>query len=140
MDRYKFLPLLSRILIGAPFLMSGLSKLGAYAATVAFITAVGMPVPPLAFIVAVVIEVGGGLSLLLGYRTRLVAFVLAVFAVVAAIYFHHDFGDQNQMIHFMKNLMITGGLLQITYFGAGMFSLDARVGRSKSPEAPLSAH
>ncbi|NPT55620.1 DoxX family protein [Paraburkholderia elongata] len=118
---------------------SGLSQLGAYSATVAYITAVGMPVPPLAFIAAVVIEVGGGLSPLLGYRARLVSFVLAVFAIVAGIYFHSNFGDQNQMIHFMKNLMIAGGLLQITYFGAGAFSLDARLGRSKSVVAPLVA-
>jgi putative oxidoreductase len=139
MDRYKFLPLAGRILIGVPFLMSGLSKLAAYAATVAYIKAVGMPVPPLAYMVAVIIEVGGGLSLLLGYRARLVSFVMAVFSVVAALYFHNNFGDQNQMIHFMKNLMMAGGLLQIAYFGAGAFSLDARLTRSKSLQSPLGA-
>jgi putative oxidoreductase len=61
MDRYKFLPLLGRILIGAPFVMSGLGKLAAYGATVGYIAAMGLPVPPLAFVVAVLTELGGGL-------------------------------------------------------------------------------
>ncbi|MFM0336988.1 DoxX family protein [Paraburkholderia fungorum] len=126
MEGYKFLPLLGRILLGAPFVMSGLSKLGAYAATVGYIAAVGLPVPPLAFIIAVVIELGGGLLLLSGYRVRLASLVMAVFCVATAVFFHHNFADQNQMIHFLKNVMMAGGLLQITYFGAGAFSLDGR--------------
>ena len=130
MESYKFLPLLGRILLGAPFLMSGLSKLGAYAATVGYIAAMGLPLPPLAFIITVAIEVGGGLLLLSGYRVRFAALVLAVFSVLAAVFFHRNFADQNQMIHFLKNVMMAGGLLQITYFGAGAFSLDARSHRS----------
>jgi len=130
MESYKFLPLLGRILLGAPFLMSGLSKLGAYAATVGYITMIGLPVPPLAFAASVAIEVGGGLLLLSGYRVRAASLVLAVFSVVTAVFFHRNFADQNQMIHFLKNVMMAGGLLQITYFGAGAFSLDARSGRS----------
>jgi putative oxidoreductase len=130
MESYKFLPLLGRILLGAPFLMSGLGKLGAYAATVGYITAIGLPVPPLAYFTAVAVEVGGGLLLLSGYRVRTASLVLAVFSVVTAVAFHHNFGDQNQMIHFLKNVMMAGGLLQITYFGAGAFSLDARSARS----------
>ncbi|QBR01577.1 DoxX family protein [Paraburkholderia pallida] len=136
MDSSRFFPLVGRILLGAPFLMSGLGKLAAYGTTVAFIKAVGMPVPPLAFIFAVCIEVGGGALLIAGYRARLVSFVLAVFSVVAASYFHRNFADQNQMIHFLKNLMIAGGLLQVTYFGAGAFSLD---GRTTSRNASLKA-
>jgi len=139
MESYKFLPLLGRILLGAPFLMSGLGKLGAYAATVSYITAMGMPLPPLSYIVAVVIEVGGGLLLLSGYRVRFASLVLAVFSVVAAVFFHRNFADQNQMIHFLKNVMMAGGLLQITYFGAGAFSLDARSERSAPHASSLSA-
>ena len=135
MERYKFLPLLGRILLGAPFLMSGLSKLGAYTATVGYISAVGLPVPPLAFAVAVIIEVGGGLLLLSGYRVRFASLVMAVFCLVTAICFHRNFGDQNQMINFLKNVMMAGGLLQITYFGAGAFSLDARFAES-TPRKP----
>jgi putative oxidoreductase len=126
MESNKYVPLLGRILLGAPFLMSGLGKLGAYAGTVGYIAAVGLPVAPLAFIVAVAIEVGGGLMLLSGYRVRPASLVMAVFSLVTAFFFHHNFADQNQMIHFLKNVMIAGGLLQITYFGAGAWSLDAR--------------
>ncbi|MGH8779976.1 DoxX family protein [Paraburkholderia sp.] len=126
MNSYKFLPLLGRILIGAPFLLSGFSKLAAYAATVGYISAMGLPAPSLAYIVAVVIEVGGGLLLLSGFRVRFASLVLAVFAIATAVFFHHNFADQNQMIHFLKNVMMAGGLLQITYFGAGAFSVDAR--------------
>jgi putative oxidoreductase len=139
MDRYKFLPLLGRILIGAPFVMSGLGKLAAYGATVGYIAAVGLPVPPLAFILAVMTELGGGLLLISGYRARTVSLAMAVFCVVTAMFFHHNFADQNQMIHFLKNVMMAGGLLQIAYFGAGAFSLDARLGRVGSRASTLSA-
>jgi len=139
MERYKFLPLLGRILLGAPFVMSGLGKLGAYAATVGYIAAIGLPVPPLAFIAAVVIELGGGLLLLSGYRVRFAPLVLAVFCVATAVFFHRNFTDQNQMIHFLKNVMMAGGLLQIAYFGAGAFSLDERSGRAASRFTPLNA-
>ncbi|GAU02119.1 LysR family transcriptional regulator [Burkholderia stabilis] len=136
MDRYKYLPLLGRILIGAPFLMSGLSKLAAHAATVGYIASVGLPAPSLAFVVAVLVEAGGGLLLMSGYRARPVALAMALFSVVTAVFFHHNFADQNQMIHFLKNVMMAGGLLQITYFGAGAFSLDARIGRAALRIAP----
>jgi len=134
-ERFKFLPLLGRIMLGAPFVMSGLGKLGAYSATVGHIAAVGLPVPPLAFAVSVLIELGGGLLLLSGYRARFVALGMAVFCLVTAMFFHHNFADQNQMIHFLKNVMMAGGLLQIAYFGAGAFSLDARFGRAVSLSA-----
>ncbi len=71
-------------------------------------------------------EVGGGLLLLVGLRTRIVAIWLATFTIATAVFFHNNFADQNTMIHFLKNLMITGGLLQIVAFGATRFSLDAR--------------
>lgn len=136
MDRYKYLPLLGRILIGAPFLMSGLSKLAAHAATVGYIASVGLPAPSLAFVVAVLVEAGGGLLLMSGYRARPVALAMALFSVVTAVFFHHNFADQNQMIHFLKNVMMAGGLLQIAYFGAGAFSVDARIGRAALRIAP----
>lgn len=131
MERYKFLPLLGRIMIGAPFVMSGLGKLGAYAATVGYIAAMGLPVPPLAFLVSVLIELGGGLLLLSGYRVRFTSVAMALFCLATAVFFHHNFADQNQMIHFLKNVMMAGGLLQIAYFGAGAYSLDRRLGRSE---------
>jgi putative oxidoreductase len=128
----RFLPLTGRILLALPFLMSGLSKLGAYSATVGYITSVGLPAAPLAWLVAVVVEIGGALLLLSGYRVRLASAVLAVFCFAAAVSFHRNFADQNQMIHFLKDIMMAGGLLQIVYFGAGPLSFDARFGRAQA--------
>ena len=125
-DNTRYLPFAGRALIGAVFLMSGLSKLAAYGATTTIIAAAGLPLPPAAWLVAVVVEGGGGLLLLLGLRVRLVALVLATFTVATAVFFHRNFADQNQMIHFLKNLIIVGGLLQIVHFGAGAVSLDNR--------------
>jgi putative oxidoreductase len=132
MENIGFIPLLGRVLIGLPFLMSGLGKIAAYGATTAYIASVGLPLSPLGWAIAVAFEVGGGLLLLLGFRAREVASGLALFTLVTAICFHTSFADQNQMIHFLKDLMIAGGLLQIAYFGAGRYSLDARI--SRDPE------
>jgi putative oxidoreductase len=127
----RYLPLLGRILIGLPFAMGGLSKLGAYGPTTAMIAAVGLPVPPLAFAVAVLVELGGGLLLIAGYQVRLVATAMALFCFVTAVSFHSNFADQNQMINFLKNVMMAGGLLQIVAFGAGALSLDSRFSRGR---------
>ena len=120
----RYLPFIGRILIGLPFAMSGLSKLAAYSQTTAMIAAAGLPFPPLAFVVAVAVELGGGLLLVLGYHVRPIALALAVFSVVAAVSFHSNFADQNQMIHFLKDVMLAGGLLQIVAFGAGAISIE----------------
>lgn len=125
----RFLPFAGRLLIGGIFLMSGLSKLPAYTYITAAISGAGLPFAPLGFAVALVVEIGLGLMLAIGYRTRAVAFGLAIWCVVTAIFFHRNFADQNMMIHFLKNLMMAGGLLQIVHFGAGAVSLDARAGR-----------
>ena len=121
----RYLPLLGRVMIGAPFLLSGLGKLMAHDATVAYIGSVGLPLPQLAWIIALLVEIGGGALLMSGYRARPVALVMAVFALATALSFHRNFADQNQMIHFLKNVMLAGGLLQIVYFGAGPLSVDA---------------
>jgi putative oxidoreductase len=122
----RYLPFLGRLMIGLPFAMSGLGKLAAYGPTTGMIGAAGLPFPPLAFAVAVAVEMGGGLLLIAGYRTRAVAAGLALFSLATALAFHANFADQNQMIHFLKNVMMAGGLLQITAFGAGALSLDNR--------------
>ena len=115
-----------RVLISAIFILSGISKLAAPAATIGYIDAVGLPFAPLAFAAAVAIEVVGGIALIAGFKTRWVAALLALFSVVTAIAFHANLADQNQFIHFFKNIAIAGGLLQIVAFGAGALSLDAR--------------
>ena len=125
----RFLPFTGRLLIGGIFLMSGLTKVPAYAGTTAVISRAGLPLAPLGFVIALVVEIGLGLLLLLGYRARPAALGLAIWCLVTAIFFHSNFADQNVMIHFLKNLMIAGGLLQIVHFGAGPLSIDNRVGR-----------
>ncbi len=135
MDTTRYLPFVGRLLIGLPFAMSGLGKLAAFGPTTAMIAAVGLPVPPLAFVVAVVAELGGGLLLVAGYQARIVAAALALFSIATAVSFHSNFADQNQMIHFLKNVMMAGGLLQIAAFGAGALSLDNRVAKARGTSA-----
>jgi putative oxidoreductase len=120
----QYLAFIGRVLIGVPFAMSGLGKLVTYGATTAKIAAVGLPFAPLAFAVAVAVELGGGLLLVLGYRVRPIALALAVFSLATAVSFHSNFADENQMIHFLKNVMMAGGLLQIAAFGAGTISIE----------------
>ena len=124
------LPLVGRILVATIFILSGLSKIGAPTATQGYIAAMGLPAPLLAYIGAIVMELGGGLLLLAGYRTKVVAAALAVFSIVTAFVFHHALADQNQMIHFLKNLAMAGGLLQFVAYGAGRISLDSRISSS----------
>lgn len=118
--------LIGRVLISALFILSGVSKLAAPAMMIGYIGSVGLPFPQLALALAIIVELGGGLALIAGYRTRVVAAALAVFSVATALAFHNALADQNQFIHFFKNIAMAGGLLQIVAFGAGRFSLDAR--------------
>jgi putative oxidoreductase len=118
--------LIGRVLLSAIFILSGFSKVAAPAMMVGYIGSVGLPFPQLALALAIVVEIGGGLALIAGYRTRTVAAVLAVFSVFTALAFHNALGDQNQFIHFFKNIAMAGGLLHVVAFGAGRFSLDAR--------------
>jgi putative oxidoreductase len=126
MSTPTYLPALGRLLIAVIFVMSGLSKIAAPANTIAYIQSAGAPFAPAAYAIAIIVEVIGGLALVAGFQTRAVAAVLAVFTLATAILFHNNLADQNQMIHFLKNIAITGGLLQVIAFGAGAFSLDNR--------------
>ena len=126
------LPVIGRLLLAAIFLISGIGKLAAPDMTIGYIGAMGLPFPTLGYLIALFVEIGGGALLVLGYQTRLVALVLAVFSIVTGLAFHHAVGDQNQLIHLLKNFALAGGLLQVVAFGAGAFSLDNR----KAP-APL---
>ncbi|WP_207272167.1 DoxX family protein, partial [Pseudomonas sp. GW460-12-10-14-TSB1] len=111
--------LIGRVLLSAIFILSGFSKVAAPAAMVGYIQSVGLPFPQLALGIAIAVELGGGLLLIAGYRTRLVALGLAVFSVATALAFHNNLGDQNQFIHFFKNIAMAGGLLQVVAYGAG---------------------
>lgn len=122
----RFVPLVGRILLAVIFLLSGVNKVFAPGPTQAYIAAAGLPVPLLAYIVALVVEIGGGVLLVIGWQTRWAALALAAFTLVAAFGFHSNFAEQNQMIHFLKNVAIVGGLLQVFAFGPGAFSIDKR--------------
>jgi len=120
--------LIGRVLLSVIFILSGFSKLAAPAMMIGYIGSVGLPLPHVALALAIIVEIGGGLALIAGYRTRTVAAVLALFSVFTALAFHSALADQNQFIHFFKNIAMAGGLLQVVAFGAGRFSLDARRG------------
>lgn len=120
------IPVIGRVLLAAIFIISGLGKLAAPAATMGYIASTGLPFAPLALAIAIGVELGGGLLLVLGAKTRLVAAGLAVFSIVTGLAFHNAVGDQNQMIHLLKNFAMAGGLLQVVTFGAGAYSFDNR--------------
>lgn len=125
-NKYPALPFVGRSLLAAIFIISSFGKIAAPEATQGYIASVGLPAPVLSYLAAVAMELGGGVLLLVGYRTRLVAAGLAAFSIISAIVFHHALGDQNQLFHFLKNLAMAGGLIQVVAFGAGAFSLDNR--------------
>lgn len=125
------LALVGRLLLAILFVTSGFSKISGFEGTVGYITAHGLPLPAFAAVVAIVIELGGGLALVFGFVTRWAALTMAVFTVAAAVFFHNFWAvpaDQvmNTTIHFWKNVSITGGLLMVVAFGPGSISLDAR--------------
>lgn len=115
-----------RLLLAAIFVLSGYSKLADPAATIGYIQSVGLPVPQIGVAVAIAVELIGGALLAIGYRTRLAAAALAVFTLVTAVFFHSALADQNQFIHFFKNVAITGGLLQVIAFGSARLSFENR--------------
>lgn len=118
------LALAGRILLAAIFVLSGVGKLADPAGTAAYVASAGLPAPVLAAWGAAILETAGGIALIAGFRTRIVALALAGFSVIAAVFFHSDFADQNQMIHFLKNLAMAGGLLQLAAFGPGRLALN----------------
>jgi putative oxidoreductase len=124
----RFAPLLGRILIAVLFVPAGFGKLTGFQGAVGYAASAGMPLPALGIAAAIAIELGCGLLLLVGYKARWAAAAMALFSVVAALFFHRDFSDEvhMQMIHFQKNLAIAGGLLAFVYFGAGPLSVDNR--------------
>jgi putative oxidoreductase len=114
-----------RLLIAALFLLSGVAKIAAPAMIEGYIASAGLPAPLLGYLIAIIVEVGGGLLLLVGFQMRIVALILAGFALAAALAFHNKFSDPNEMIHFLKDIAIIGGLFQVAAFGPGSVSLDA---------------
>ncbi|MFC5461807.1 DoxX family protein [Massilia niabensis] len=120
---------IGRVLLATIFIFSALGKIAAPAATIGYIESMGLPFATAGLAIAVAVELGGGLLLVLGVKTRLVAAALAAFSIVTGLVFHNAIGDQNQLIHLLKNIAMAGGLLQVVAFGAGAFSFDGRTGR-----------
>ena len=129
----RITPAVGRGLNAMLFILSGLSKLAAPAATIGYIASTHLPLPVAGFGIAVAVELGGGSFLLLGYKTRVVAFVMALFTLATAAIFHNNFADQNTLIHFLKNFAIIGGLLNVAVIGGRSLSLDARLEKITHP-------
>ena len=125
------LALVGRILIAYLFIPAGIGKLMGFAGTVGYITSMGLPLPQVGAAIAVIVELGLGIALLLGYKTRIVAIVMALFTIAAAVFFHKywsapDAMKMMQQINFNKNIAIAGGLLALAGFGPGRLSIDGK--------------
>jgi putative oxidoreductase len=120
----NYAELAGRVLLSLLFLLSGLSKLGGYAGAAAYMAAKGVPGALLPLVIAT--EVLGAILIIVGWQTRIVAFVMAGFTLLAALLFHNQFSDQVQMVMFLKNVSIAGAFLLLVANGAGPISLDAR--------------
>lgn len=113
-----------RVLISAIFLLSGISKVSAYAATQGYMAAMGVPGEILPLVIA--FEIAASVAIIIGFHTRPVALALAGFSLVTAVLFHGELGDQMQFIMFMKNIAIAGGFLFLAANGPGALALDNR--------------
>ena len=120
----KYVNLAGRILLAHIFLLAGISKITGYSGTQGYMEAMGIPGMLLPLVI--LLEIGGALALIAGWQTRLAAYALALFSIVSALIFHSNLGDQMQMILFMKNWAMAGGLLVLAANGAGAYSLDNR--------------
>ncbi len=125
------LSLVGRLLLALLFVPAGITKLGGFAGTVGYIGSAGLPLPTVAAVLAIVLEIGGGIALIAGFGTRVAALALAAFTLVATLVFHAYWsvpaGQQMvQQLMFFKNIAVVGGLLTLAAWGAGAWSLDAR--------------
>lgn len=127
--------LAGRLLLASLFLPAGIGKLTGFAGTIAYISSAGLPMPALAAAVALIVEIGGGAALITGAGTRIAALVLALFTLVASFVFHAYWAvpaDQQYVTQllFFKNIAVAGGLLTLAAWGAGAWSIDARMAKN----------
>jgi putative oxidoreductase len=118
--------LIGRVLLSSLFILAGYAKLTGLAGTAGWFGSIGLPLPMVTAVVVGLLELFGGLAILVGFQTRLAAVALAIFTLAATAIAHMDFGDQMQVLLFQKNISITGGLLILAAFGAGALSIDNR--------------
>jgi putative oxidoreductase len=122
--------LLGRILLSAVFVLAGVGKIAGFSMEEGMVAAKHLPMPSVALGIALVIELVGGLAVLLGLFTRFTAWILFLYLIPTTLLFHNFWALQgmdriDNMIHFEKNLAIMGGLLYLATFGAGGFSIDS---------------
>lgn len=120
--------LVARILLSIMFIMAGLQKFGDIGGTAGYISSVGLPAGTVLAVLSGLLEVVGGIAILIGFQTRIFAWLLAAFSIVASLFFHFNFADQMQTLLFMKNVTLAGGFLALSVAGAGAYSVDARRG------------
>jgi len=121
--------LAGRILLASLFVLSGFNKITGFAGTAGYMASKGLPMAEVLLVLTILVELGGGLMLILGYRARMAALAIFLFIIPVTLVFHNFWAvpaaeAQMQMIQFMKNLAIMGGMLYIAAFGAGRYSLD----------------
>lgn len=125
--------LVGRLLLALVFVPAGFSKIGGFEGTVGYIASVGLPLAAVGAVMAILVELVGGLMLAVGFKTRVATLVLALFTIVAAVFFHNYWAmpaeqQMMQQIMFFKNIGLAGGLLAFAAFGAGALSMDAKRG------------
>lgn len=120
--------LIGRILLSIMFILAGFGKLTNIAGTAGYFANYNLPMPTATAVIIGLIELVGGLAILIGFQTRIAAWVLAIFSVAAALVAHMNWADVMQLINFQKNLAIAGGFLVLASFGPGAYSVDARRG------------
>ena len=134
----NFAALGGRLLLAAIFVISGLNKLSDFSGTAGFMSGAGLPAAEFLLVLTILIEVAGGLMIVLGWYTRQLALILFLFMLPVTAVFHNPWAAadpaqvQQQMIHFLKNLAIMGGLLHLSAFGPGHFSIEAKKSETAS--------
>ena len=133
--------LVGRVFFASMFLVFGWGKITGYAGSVGYMGSLGLPAPALVTLVAIAVEIGGGLLILAGYQTRLVALGLGIYVFVSAFIGHFQLADFNQFQHFWKNMALVGGALALVACGAGAYSMDARspIASSRTARGKISA-
>jgi len=126
----KLISVAARLLMAQIFIISGSEKLMGFSGTEGYFSSLGIPMVGVVAPLVILIELGGGLALLFGFKARWVAAILALFTVGSALIAHTNFADQGQVINFMKNIAIAGGFLMFVKYGAGPVSVDEGIGGS----------
>ena len=125
-SRLDLMPAVARVLLSVPFIWACYLKIVAPATYESYFAHLGLPIPVVVWGVAVVIEVGGGLALLLGVQARIVGGVLAAWCIATALVAHTDFSNSDMRIHFMKNVVMAGGFLYVAAFGTAVTTQSSK--------------